>query len=58
MYEQYLHGHGATIIIQDDMPLVSSAEVLPETQPHSIMKAEGSAINKNTTAQRNTVGQI
>ncbi len=29
----------------------------PRHKPHSITKAEGSAIKNNTTAQRNTVGQ-
>jgi hypothetical protein len=29
----------------------------PRHKPHSITKAEGSAVTNNTTAQRNTVGQ-
>ena len=29
----------------------------PRHKPHSITKAEGSAVNSNTTAQQNTVGQ-
>jgi hypothetical protein len=29
----------------------------PRHKPHSITKAEGSAVHDNTTAQRNTVGQ-
>ncbi len=39
------------------MPLVSSADILPKTQPHSITKAEGSAVHNNTTAQQNAVDQ-
>ncbi len=38
------------------MPLVSSLNIRPGTQPNSITKAEGLAMDKNIIAQQNTVG--
>jgi hypothetical protein len=45
----------AIILPQDIMPLVSSNDICPGTQPTQITKAEGLATEQNITAQRNTI---